>query len=883
LPLQAADTQADAIPDWVHDALVVPHPAAAVGGCQAGIYTPAVNGVRPWRQAIVRWLTGRHVMGNTAVLVRQEGSEGGAGLPAVVDPNAEYLFQVTVFVPGGGEFGEPQDGGLQLSAVVLGADDKVIAEAPVVPAAGKWTSCRLSFRSGPAREVRCIVRARAPRRLPCVYYVDEFRLTRPDVWWNPQNLFDAARTAVRVRDEREALCRSLDPDAVGGHNGLYLNWDGFFTRRGIAVGGGFWEQEYNHVAADDPAASRFLDDGVARNADGEPIQKSALWPGYHMCHNAPGWHAYQQQRFARIAPEVQLLGQDNICAPSFEQAGRGCFCRWCRDGFRRWLRERWTGDQLRDAGITDLAAFNVASYVRTVAKDRIAKGRDAVLADPVLRALVQFHYVSQLDRWRDTVAAVKKAAGHPVAVCGNQWGAWGQRPYSVALSQIGDMVGVEAGGRPLTAQNRAWDSLATKLGAAAGEYRRPVWLYLTSLFHASEAARSRLRSTAAQAWADGGVPTPWATMPGASGWFYDAEAGLCRFVQRHRALFARRERCANVGLVFSLPTHAWRKFPALNLTPGACVQWFGIWARLLEEAHIPYEVNCWWDPLLGNDAASLARLARYQVLVLPGVDCFTDAQRDAVRALQARGGRVISVACPSQYDNNLVRRPAGDTLATPDDHLLEIAPELMAKVALAVSKPSAQAIEDARVADQQLTSVLRRGLGSDVMLETDASSQLWANLWLDDTRQILALHLVNGDIDLKADRLRPAAGTRWRVRLPKGLNINQAAALSPDEPGGSEETKPLAVEVADGWATVMVPSVESYTIVALSSGETLKAASDLAAARRSLWRASICRGGANEDLLAQMDKTLALLRAGKLEAGAPAAADLVKRAAAILK
>jgi len=40
-------------PDWVQDALVVAMPAAAVGGCQAGIYTPAVNGVRPWKQALI--------------------------------------------------------------------------------------------------------------------------------------------------------------------------------------------------------------------------------------------------------------------------------------------------------------------------------------------------------------------------------------------------------------------------------------------------------------------------------------------------------------------------------------------------------------------------------------------------------------------------------------------------------------------------------------------------------------------------------------------------------------------------------------------------------------------------------------------------------------
>ena len=204
----------------------------------------------------------------------------------------------------------------------------------------------------------------------------------------------------------------------------------------------------------------------------------------------------------------------------------------------------------------------------------------------------------------------------------------------MALSQIGDAVVVETGGGPLTAQSRAWDALACKLGLAAGDYRRPIWLYMTSLFHAPDASHSRVRMTAAQAWADGGVPNPWATAAGASGWFYDAERTCADSFSAHRARCARRERCANVGLVYSLPTHAWRQFPRLtclrpNTRSGSSL------AQVLEEAHVPYEVNCWWHPLLGDDAASLERLNRYQVLVLPGVDCFSDAQRDAVRAFQA--------------------------------------------------------------------------------------------------------------------------------------------------------------------------------------------------------------------------------------------------------
>jgi hypothetical protein len=372
--------------------------------------------------------------------------------------------------------------------------------------------------------------------------------------------------------------------------------------------------------------------------------------------------------------------------------------------------------------------------------------------------------------------------------------------------------------------------------------------------------------TAAQAWADGGVPNPWATAAGASGWFYDAEAHLGRFVNRHRELFARRERCANVGLVYSLPTHAWRQFRAFKLTPGTYRHWFGVCARFLEESHVPYEANCWSHPLLGDDTIALARLQRYKVLVLPGVDCFSDAQRAAVRAFQARGGRVLSVATPKYYDADAVVRPAGDTLAAPGPGLIEIAPALLSRYSPASVK-NAPSPAESQAAGVELQAILRRTLADDQMLDSNSPASVWANLWLDDTRQVLALHLVNGDIDVAADRFRPAEGSRWRIRLPAGLAVSQAMAFSPDGSREPAAAQPLPVEVAGGWATVVVPRLESYTIVAFYRGEALTAASHVAAARRARWRASLRGDAVDAEFPARLDKVLTLLRAGRLDQG----------------
>src|SRR5690606_29033963 len=105
--------------DWVRDLVVISMPAAAAGGKKAGVYTAAENGIVPWKQAIIRWLTSRSVRGNGGVLIRQEGPEGGAGLTAVVDPNADYSFEVLIHVPGGSYFGTKQEEGMQVWVAVL--------------------------------------------------------------------------------------------------------------------------------------------------------------------------------------------------------------------------------------------------------------------------------------------------------------------------------------------------------------------------------------------------------------------------------------------------------------------------------------------------------------------------------------------------------------------------------------------------------------------------------------------------------------------------------------------------------------------------------------------------------------------------------------------
>jgi hypothetical protein len=72
--------------------------------------------------------------------------------------------------------------------------------------------------------------------------------------------------------------------------------------------------------------------------------------------------------------------------------------------------------------------------------------------------------------------------------------------------------------------------------------------------------------------------------------------------------------------------------------------------------------------------------------------------------------------------------------------------------------------------------------------------------------------LVNYDIDLAKDAMRPAEGLEARVRVPEEWRTVEAMTMSPD---GVEAAK---VEVAKGWATVRLARLVHYASVKITRG-----------------------------------------------------------------
>jgi hypothetical protein len=51
---------------------------------------------------------------------------------------------------------------------------------------------------------------------------------------------------------------------------------------------------------------------------------------------------------------------------SYAQAGSGCFCKYCMEGFRRYLKEKLSADELKKLGVKDIETFDYKEYLNAI-------------------------------------------------------------------------------------------------------------------------------------------------------------------------------------------------------------------------------------------------------------------------------------------------------------------------------------------------------------------------------------------------------------------------------------------------------------------------------------------------------------------------------------
>jgi hypothetical protein len=312
---------------------------------------------------------------------------------------------------------------------------------------------------------------------------------------------------------------------------------------------------------------RFME-SVCRSLEGEPITVPWLWdhehkghPAYWFCTNAPGYRDYlrYQMEHAFDAGAEGLHIDDYAGTSGAHWAGGGCFCQYCMAGFREYLGEHLSPNDLRSLGVDRLEDFDYGDYLRARHITALQFKREAA-AVPEKIVLSRLFLAFQREASTEWVAEYRKwaegVAGHPLALCVNSAVSG---PENLVIAPVVTFFSGEVEHEADSGELSTRPIWAYKLGDAVD---RPVactaagwdWAFVNE-----NNKPGLVRAWIAQAYAFGHM-----FMPPVHQWCYTQEKGthwwepspaefapLTRFVRENAELFDGYKTAARVGLIYS--------------------------------------------------------------------------------------------------------------------------------------------------------------------------------------------------------------------------------------------------------------------------------------------------------------------------------------------
>jgi hypothetical protein len=555
------------------------------------------------------------------------------------------------------------------------------------------------------------------------------------------------------------------------------------------------------IPFDEQVAVRDIDGNII--VESQPGENLRIWKSVHY----PIWKEYM----INLAKKAVDDGVDILCIDgwtfNYDVISKGGdFSANSLSGFREYLKNKYSQEQLQGFGISDISTFDYRKFKKSNA------------TDPLMVDFEDFQLRSAKVFWEDIIRETRKYAeeqGKTVLFTVNvNIDSWEMVPgLPIANSVDGFMSEYRF-------QLPPYNNTITefKIFRSMG---KPVILIPNAGASAEFLQRTDLAEImkiyTAEAYASGEfVYPPYSILAsGPAGWqFYNADMNKLYpyydFIAGNKAIYENLTSAADIAVLYSYASLKDKR------NDNAYKNFYGI-SNLLLDAHRQYDVLFAGDTVWMADSLTMEQLNQYQAIILPNVGDISDRQLGLIIDYVKQGGKVFAfgdTGVRNELGQPVDQTRFGDLLVQGSHSygqgLFEYVPHNLGTIY--------QSNNDAASRQKMLGDLRILGQGD---IQTNADSSVSILEYWNTRLEAGIIQLINHDYDTQKQQINQQHNISMDISLNEQLRDNDLNVfyISPDW----KDIKELKYSVADSKISFIIPDLDTYGIIYVGEKNTFMA------------------------------------------------------------
>jgi len=506
------------------------------------------------------------------------------------------------------------------------------------------------------------------------------------------------------------------------------------------------------------------------------------------CINNPDWREFLLETAKRSVE----WGSDGLAIDAWRSpCDQDCFCEHCMQGFKEYLKEKYSTEELEGFGVEDIDSFDYGDFIREHYLTLYKENRWEV---PLYADYTDYRLESILEFWHELITETRAhgtAQGKDIYFSANTAEMWPQ--YIIIQDELDYFSAEYTYAYPSQGKSIPDFKLARSLG-------KPAFFLPNSGTSAELMARPDITTltkiyTAEAYSARGFMMVPheiWVWIEGAEGWgmwcyvnmeelspYYD-------FIYDNEQYYESLFSTSKIAVLYSLS----------SAIRSGTDEFYRI-SDFLLNSHFQYDVLFAGDNDWIEDNLSLSQLNEYEVVILPKTECLSDQQVSLLLSYAESGGDIFAFGEIGSRDEegNEVERALLSSLLVEDSHDYGLG----------------RFIYNRNLPKEEVGGILS-GLIQPCIQTNANENVVMIEYWNNETHSII-IHLINYNYDIETQHLTSQQNIDLEVALNSEL-LGKELIVSYESPDwtGTEE---LDYTVSDERIQFQIPNLEFYGVVSI--------------------------------------------------------------------